>query len=237
MATGIEPAAIAVVTAALLAIIFHRFNQPTVTAYILAGIILGPALLNITSHSQPIQIFSELGLAFLLFLIGLEMDIGDVREIIRPTLLIGIAQMLFMLGSGYLIGQLVGFTFVQSIFAGIFLMFSSTAVVVKMLSDKDQITSLPGRLNISILLLQDVIVVLGLAVLNTGVSTPSQFALGISETVLFIIFAAVFSIISSKYLLKQLFNSYAEEKHGFLIYAVAWLFIFIQISQMLNFSI
>ena len=234
---GIEPIAIAVVVAAALAILFHRFNQPSVTAYILTGILLGPAVFNITSHSETVQIFSELGLAFLLFLIGLEMDVDDVKEIIRPTLFIGIIQMVFMLGSGFLLGQLVGFTLMQSIFAGIFLMFSSTAVVVKMLSDKDQITSLPGRLNVSILLLQDVVVVLILAVLNTGVSSFSQFAIGISETVLFIIFAAVFSVVSSKYLLKHLFNSYAEEKHGFLIYAVAWLFVFIQVSQMLNFSI
>jgi Kef-type K+ transport system membrane component KefB len=237
MATGVEPVAIAVVTAAALAIIFHRFNQPTVTAYILTGILLGPALLNITSHSQPVQLFSELGLAFLLFLIGLEMDVGDVREILKPTLIIGISQMLFMLASGFLIGQLLDFSIVQSVFAGIFLMFSSTAVVVKMLSDKDEITSLPGRLNVSVLLLQDVVVVLGLAVLNTGVSSFSSFALGISETVLFIALAAAFSVLSSKYLLKHLFNSYAEEKHGFLIYAVAWLFIFIEISNMLNFSV
>jgi Kef-type K+ transport system membrane component KefB len=237
MAMGVEPVAIAVVIAAALAIIFRRFNQPTVTAYILTGIILGPALFNITSNSESVQLFSELGLAFLLFLIGLEMDVDDVREILRPTLLIGLVQMVFMFGSGLLIGQLVGFTFIQSVFSGIFLMFSSTAVVVKMLSDKDQITSLPGRLNVSILLLQDVVVVLMLAVLNTGVSSFSSFALGISETIVFILFAAAFSVFSSKYLLKHLFNSYAEEKHGFLIYAVAWLFIFIEISQILNFSV
>lgn len=234
---GVEPVAIAVVTAAALAILFRRFNQPTVTAYILTGIILGPALFNITSNSESVQLFSELGLAFLLFLIGLEMDIGDVKEILRPTLTIGIFQMVFMLTSGFLIGQIVGFSFVQSVFSGIFLMFSSTAVVVKMLSDKDQITSLPGRLNVSILLLQDVVVVLILAVLNTGFSSLSGFALGISETMLFILLAAVFSVFSSRYLLKHLFDSYAEEKHGFLIYAVAWLFIFIEISKILNFSV
>ena len=234
---GVEPVAIAVVTAAALAILFRRFNQPTVTAYILTGIILGPALFNITSNSESVQLFSELGLAFLLFLIGLEMDIGDVKEILRPTLTIGIFQMVFMLTSGFLIGQIVGFSFVQSVFSGIFLMFSSTAVVVKMLSDKDQITSLPGRLNVSILLLQDVVVVLILAVLNTGFSSLSGFALGISETMLFILLAAVLSVFSSRYLLKHLFDSYAEEKHGFLIYAVAWLFIFIEISKILNFSV
>jgi Kef-type K+ transport system membrane component KefB len=237
MATGIEAAAAAVMVAAALAILFHKLNQPTVTAYIITGIILGPAVFGITSHSQPIQVFSELGLAFLLFLIGLEMDVGEVREIINPTLLIGGVQMIFMFASGLLIGNLVGFTLVQSLFAGFFLMFSSTAVVVKMLSDKDQISSLPGRLNVSILLLQDVVVVLALAVLNTGVSSPRTFAIGITETLAFIFLTTLVSLASSKYILKRLFSTYAEEKHGFLIYAVAWLFIFIQISHFLNISI
>jgi Kef-type K+ transport system membrane component KefB len=116
-------------------------------------------------------------------------------------------------------------------------MFSSTAVVVKMLSDKDQISSLPGRLNVSILLLQDVVVVLALAVLNTGVSSPRTFAIGITETLAFIFLTTLVSLASSKYILKRLFSTYAEEKHGFLIYAVAWLFIFIQISHFLNISI
>ncbi|MEF8880433.1 MAG: cation:proton antiporter, partial [Candidatus Nanohaloarchaea archaeon] len=180
MATGIEAAAVAVMVAAALAILFHKLNQPTVTAYILTGVILGPALFNITSRSEPVQIFSEIGLAFLLFLIGLEMDISELGNIIKPTLFIGGVQMVFMFFSGLLLGNVLGFSLLQSIFAGIFLMFSSTAVVVKMLSDNDQVSTLPGRLNVSILLLQDIVVVLGLAVLNTGFSTASKFALGIT---------------------------------------------------------
>ncbi|MFB6158649.1 MAG: cation:proton antiporter [Candidatus Nanohalobium sp.] len=232
-----ESAVLAVVVAAALAIVFHRLNQPSVTAYVITGILLGPAVFGVTSHSEPVRIFSELGLAFLLFLIGLEMDVGDVREIIRPTLFIGLLQMAVMAFAGFTLGQLVGFDFTQSVFAGIFLMFSSTAVVVKMLSDKDEITSLPGRLDVSMLLLQDVVVVLGLTVLNTGASTVPGFAAAVGETTLFIVFAAVFSVLSSKYLLKHLFDSYAEEKHGFLIYAVTWLFVFIQVSELLNLSI
>ncbi len=237
MATGVEAAAVAVMLAAALAILFHKLNQPTVTAYILTGILLGPAVFGITTHSEPIEVFSEIGLAFLLFLIGLEIDVGEIGEIINPTLLIGGVQMVFMFASGLLLGNLVGFSLTQSIFAGVFLMFSSTAVVVKMLSDKDQISTLPGRLNVSILLLQDVVVVLGLAILNTGFTTPSDFALGVTETLGFIALTAGISYISSKFVLKHLFSSYAEEKHGFLIYAVAWLFLFIEISQFLNISI
>lgn len=237
MVTGVESAAVAVMVAAALAILFHKLNQPTVTAYILTGILLGPAVFGITTHSEPIQVFSEIGLAFLLFLIGLEMDVSELGEIINPTLFIGGIQMVFMFASGLLLGNLVGFNLTQSIFAGAFLMFSSTAVVVKMLSDKDQISTLPGRLNVSILLLQDIVVVLGLAVLNTGFSTPAQFGIGIMETLAFIALTAGISYISSRYALKHLFSTYAEEKHGFLIYAVAWLFLFIEISQFLNISI
>jgi Kef-type K+ transport system membrane component KefB len=234
---GVEAAAAAIMVAAALAILFHKLKQPTVTAYILTGLLLGPAVFGITSHSQTIKIFSEIGLAFLLFLIGIEMDISEIGEIINSTMFIGGLQMAFMFCSGLLIGNLLGFTFTKAIFAGIFLMFSSTAVVVKMLADKDQINTLPGRLNVSILLLQDIVVVLGLAVLNTGISTPTKFALGITETLGFIALTALISYISSKYVLKHLFSNYAEEKHGFLIYAVAWLFLFIEISQLLGISI
>jgi Kef-type K+ transport system membrane component KefB len=142
-----------------------------------------------------------------------------------------------MFAAGTAIGLLLGFTQTQSLFTGVFLMFSSTAVVVKMLSDKDQITSLPGRLNVSILLLQDIVVVLALAALNTSASSVPALGLKVVETVAFIALTAAISVISSRYLLSRLFDSYAEEKHGFLIYAVAWLFIFIQISQFLNLSV
>lgn len=237
MVAGVQAAALAAVTASVLAVIFHRLKQPTVTAYILTGILLGPAVFGITSSSETIQLFSELGLAFLLFLIGLEIDVEDVKEIIKPTMLIGGAQMVFMFAAGTAIGLLLGFTQTQSLFTGVFLMFSSTAVVVKMLSDKDQITSLPGRLNVSILLLQDIVVVLALAALNTSASSVPALGLKVVETVAFIALTAAISVISSRYLLSRLFDSYAEEKHGFLIYAVAWLFIFIQISQFLNLSV
>lgn len=237
MVVGVQAAALAVVSAAALAIIFHKLRQPTVIAYILTGLVLGPAVFGVTSHSEAIKLFSELGLAFLLFLIGLEIDVEDVKEIIGPTLLIGGLQMVFMFISGFIIGNLLGFTTVQAAFTGVFLMFSSTAVVVKMLSDKDQITSLPGRLDVSILLLQDIVVVLGLAALNTSANSFTALGFKISETIVFILLTAVVSVISSKYLLSRLFNSFAEEKHGFLIYAVAWLFIFIQVSQFLNLSV
>lgn len=229
--------ALMVLTAAALAILFHKTNQPTVIAYLATGLILGPVAFNLVQENQLTSLMSELGLAFLLFFIGLEMEIDDLKDISKPIVKISLAHMALMAFTGYLIGFLLNFSLVESIFIGGAIMFSSTAVVVKLLSDKDQLSTLPGKLDIGILLMQDLVVILLLTFIKLNLSDPTAIFTGIAKLLFMIVFIGPVAIYASRKILNNWFKGIANNQTIFFIHGLTWLFIFINISQALDVSI
>ncbi|MFB6292131.1 MAG: cation:proton antiporter [Candidatus Nanohaloarchaea archaeon] len=239
MTVGIEAGQsllVVVLVATALAFLARKTRQPTIIAYALTGIILGPVFLDAVTKTELTTFLSELGLALLLFLIGLEIDIEDVREIIRPTLLIAVGQMAATGALGYIVASLLGFALVESLFVGAAAAFSSTAVVVKLLTDKDEITSLPGKLDVGILLIQDVVVVVLLAVMNTEARTLGKVALHLGEVAALISLVGLVSLASSRYLLPRLFKKISGNQHAFFIHGVAWAFLLISLTAYLGIS-
>ncbi|MBC5792425.1 MAG: cation:proton antiporter [Nanohaloarchaea archaeon] len=234
--TGFETFGMAVAVATVFAFIARKTHQPTIIAYIAAGMVLGPVGLGILAQTELTKILSELGLVFLLFLIGLEIDVKKVREVLRPTVLIGIFQMILTFGLGAITGFLLGFTLIESIFIGAASMFSSTALVVKLLTDKDETSSLPGRLDVGILLIQDVAVVIILALISTQLNSPTQAILRLGEVFVMIGVIGVLSYLSSQYLLPQAFKKLSKDLHSFFIHGIAWAFALIFLAQQLNLS-
>ncbi|PSH00015.1 MAG: potassium transporter Kef, partial [Nanohaloarchaea archaeon SW_4_43_9] len=186
MNAGFEALALIIGLATVLSFIAKKTEQPTVISYILTGLILGPVGISLLGQTETTQLFSELGLVFLLFFIGLEINISKVREVLEPTVLIGIAQMALSAALGFATGFLLGFTVIESIFFGAAAMFSSTALVVKILTDKDEASTLPGRLDIGILLIQDIVVVLILAILTANFNSITGTLLRFGEILVMI---------------------------------------------------
>lgn len=234
--TGFESLGLVIAVATLLAFMARRTGQPTIIGYIAAGMILGPVGLGMVTETELTRILSELGLVFLLFLIGLEINVSKIKEVLKPTVLIGISQMAltFMLGAGT--GFILGFTLVESVFIGTASMFSSTALVVKLLTDKDEASSLPGRLDIGILLIQDVAVVIILALISTELASPVQAALRLTEVFVMIGVIGGLSYLSSQYLLPKAFKKLSTDLHSFFIHGIAWAFALIFLAQQLNLS-
>jgi Kef-type K+ transport system membrane component KefB len=237
MATGFESLAILIGVATVLGIVAQKTGQPKVIAYIIAGLLIGPVGLNMVSTNEMTSLFSELGLVFLLFLIGLEIDLEEVREVFTETVWIGIFQMLLTFATGAGTAVALGFDTVTSVFIGAGVMFSSTALVVKLLSNRDEASTLPGRLDVGILLVQDVAVVIILAVLTVNFSNPSQIALKFGEIFLMISLIGVVSITSSKYFFSRILKKISDNQLAFFTHGIAWAFAFIWISQMFNLSL
>ncbi|MFB6200094.1 MAG: cation:proton antiporter [Candidatus Nanohaloarchaea archaeon] len=236
--TGIaESLALLVITATVISYIAYKLNQPAVIAYLVTGILLGPAILSIAGETEATQIFSELGLVFLLFLIGLEINLKKVKEIAKPALITGTAQMLASTILIIPLTLLLGFKPVEAAVIGIACMFSSTALVVKMLSDLNESSSLPGRLNLGILLTQDLAVVLLMAVIGLNAGSPTAAALHLIEIIGLIAVVAVVSLLSSRKLLPKMLKHVSQDKHSFLIHGLAWAFVFISTAQFLNLSL
>ncbi len=141
-------------------------RQPLIVGLIGAGILAGPSVLDLAHADEPIALLSELGIAVLLFLVGLKLDIGLVRSLGPVALATGLGQVAFTAGIGVLLGLALGLDPLASLYIAVALTFSSTIIIVKLLSDKREIDSLHGRIALGVLIVQDIVVVLSMVVVS-----------------------------------------------------------------------
>lgn len=169
-----ELGAIIIITT-LVAYLARLFKQPLIPAYILAGLILGPWL-GLVTDLELIRTTSEIGVALLLFIVGLEMNLKKLKHVSLVSSLGGTLQTVLVFFAGFYAATLFGiFTRIEAVYIGLILAFSSTMVVIKLLSDKKQIDTLHGRIVIGVLLTQDIIAILALSILTTVNSFSLSF--------------------------------------------------------------
>lgn len=141
-------------------------RQPLIVGLIGAGIVAGPAVLGVAQSDEHIQLLSELGIAVLLFLVGLKLDIGLVRSLGPVAVATGLGQIVFTAVIGFGLCIALGLDPLTSVYVAIALTFSSTIIIVKLLSDKREIDSLHGRIALGFLIVQDIFVVLSMVVVS-----------------------------------------------------------------------
>ena len=152
-------------------------RQPLIVSFIAVGILAGPSRLDIVRSDEQINLLAELGIAVLLFLVGLKLDIKLVRTLGPVALTTGLGQVGFTSVIGFAIGLALGFDAVTSLYIAVALTFSSTIIIVKLLSDKREIDSLHGRIALGFLFVQDLVVVLAMIALSAiGVGTTEEAA-------------------------------------------------------------
>ncbi len=169
-----EVAALLVIGAAA-GLVALMLRQPLIVGLIGAGILAGPAVLGVARSDEHIQLLSELGIAVLLFLVGLKLDLGLVRSLGPVAVATGLGQVAFTAVIGFGLCLLLGLDALTSLYVAVALTFSSTIIIVKLLSDKREIDSLHGRIALGFLIVQDIFVVLSMVVV-------SAMAAGASET-------------------------------------------------------
>ncbi|WP_197054290.1 cation:proton antiporter [Sphingomonas sp. 37zxx] len=152
--------------AAAIGFIGMLLRQPLIVSFIAVGILAGPSGLDIAQSSEPIELLAELGVAILLFLVGIKLDLKLVRTLGAVSAATGLGQVLFTSVFGYLICLALGLDSRTSIYVAVALTFSSTIIIVKLLSDKREIDSLHGRIALGFLIVQDLVVVLAMIVLS-----------------------------------------------------------------------
>jgi Kef-type K+ transport system membrane component KefB len=140
-----------------ISLVMRIIKQPLIIGYILTGLVVGPSFLNIVNNDQTINVFANIGIALLLFIIGLGLSPRVIKEVGKVASITGGAQILFTSILGFLAGRLFGYSKTESVLVGLALAFSSTIIVLKLLSDKKEQTRLYGKITIGILLVQDII--------------------------------------------------------------------------------
>ncbi|MEE9280764.1 MAG: cation:proton antiporter, partial [Myxococcota bacterium] len=134
-------------------------RQPLIIAFILVGILEGPAVLGWVTAADQIDLLAKIGIALLLFVVGLKLDLRLVRTLGPLAVVTGLGQMMFISVIGYLAARGFGLQSVAALYVAAALAFSSTIIVVKLLSDKREIDALHGRTAVGVLIVQDIVVI------------------------------------------------------------------------------
>jgi len=161
--------AIILAVAFIISYLVRFFKQPILIGYIIAGMIVSPFILDAVKSNETINIFSELGIAFLLFVVGLHLNPRVIKQMGFKSIVLAAVQMALTFVAGFLFSfYILDYTALVSSFIGIAIMFSSTIIVVKLILDKKQIDSLYSKIAIAILILQDVVAVLVLIFISSS---------------------------------------------------------------------
>jgi Kef-type K+ transport system membrane component KefB len=163
--------------------VMRFLKQPLIVGYILTGILVGPAALNLLHAQDTIELFSKLGITILLFIVGLHMSPKIVKEIGSVSLITGVGQVVFTSIIGFAIALYLGIDRLAAVYVAIALTFSSTIIILKLLSDKGAVQTLYGKIAIGFLLVQDVIATVILIVISsisTGGDQPLVLSLALT---------------------------------------------------------
>lgn len=211
--------------ASVLSIIFKFFKQPAILAYIITGIIVGPVGFIRLDSGEVMSSLGQIGITLLLFMLGLELRLKELRSVGRVAVITGTGQILFTTAVGYLICISLGFSSLTSLYMAIALTFSSTIIIVKLLSDKKDLNSLYGKIAVGILLVQDFVAIFALIILS-GFQNGGEQVSVVSFVLLFLKAIVLFGwvIVFSNTLLPKLVEKIARSSEILFLFSLAWAF-------------
>jgi len=227
---------IVLVLATLVAGIMAKFKQPIIIGHILTGLIVGPFLFRNHGFSDMVDTFSQFGIALLLFIIGLNLSPKVIKEVGKTSFIVGLGQVTFTAILAFLLNSLLGMTLVVSIFLSIALTFSSTIIILKLLSDKQDLSKLYSKIAVGLLLLQDLVV----TIILIGVSAFSGDHVT-WESVLFLVLKGIVAIdllvLFTVYLLPKITAIFAKSQEFLFLFSIGWGLGFATLFYYLGFSI
>jgi len=229
--------ALVLVIATILGLISRSFKQPLILAYIFTGIIISVFGLFKEVNKSILDLLSNLGIAFLLFLVGIDLDTDDLKYVGRAAIFTGLGQIIFTALTGFVLISALGFSTINALYMAFALTFSSTVIIIKLLSEKHDLQSLYGKVAIGYLLVQDFVAILALMIL-------SGFGQGKipSVTVLILIFIKGLFLVGFAYgmaktVLKHVFRLASYSTELLFVSAIAWAFLLSALAELMGFSI
>jgi Kef-type K+ transport system membrane component KefB len=209
------------------------FKQPLIPAYIIVGIIIGP-ILKIVTDTSVLATLSEIGIAFLLFMVGLELDLKKLRDVGALATAGALVQMVVLFAAGYLASYFLGLSHTTAIYMGVVMALSSTMVVIKIFSNRRELDTLHGRIVIGILLMQDLIAILALTFLQSlGEFSAAPIIFKMIEGVALLAFA----ILVGKMVFPAIFKFAAKSQELLFLVSISVCFLFALLFNQIGFSI
>jgi predicted Kef-type K+ transport protein len=182
----------------------------------------------------------QLGIALLLFLVGLELSLDKIRDVGKVAVVAGLGQVVFTAAGGIALSMLLGFTVMESIFLGTALTFSSTVVVVKLLTQKEELDALYGRIAVGIFLVQDLVVIVVLTLL-TGLGQPDEMTPGAIATGVGSSFGGMFvlllaALLSALMSCRRSSTGCRQRGGAVRIWSLCWCFLFVVAAELFHVS-
>ena len=214
-----------------------RMKLPVVVAYLLAGVALS---FFESADASVLYELPEIGIAFVLFLVGMELNFNEIRSLGRPIIFATLVQVALSSVVGFWIAGLFGFTGAEAVLLGTALAFSSTIVIVKTLLEKRDLASLYGKLSVGILLIEDLIAIFLMTAISTNL-LQFGFTLGdVGPLLVFFAKALAFigiAFLASHYVLNRVFDVFARSTEMLFLAAVTWCFVVTSLAVVSGFSV
>lgn len=216
-------------------------RQPMVVSFIGVGVLAGPSVFDLVQSHESIDLLAELGIAVLLFLVGLKLDLKLIRTMGAVSVATGLGQVVFTSVIGFLIGLAIGMDVVSSLYVAVALTFSSTIIIVKLLSDKREVDSLHGRIAIGFLIVQDLAVILAMMVLSSfGVSGEAGSETDVVAHLVRVLLSGAamlaFVIFFIRFVATPLVGRMAHSSELLVTFAIAWAALLAALGHYLGFS-
>ncbi|MGY4884160.1 MAG: cation:proton antiporter [Nanobdellota archaeon] len=229
--------AVILLVAFVISYIINLFKQPILIGYIIAGVLISPFIFELGISTEVINVLSKFGIAFLLFMVGLHLNPKTLKEIGLSSVVIGFLQIALTFLASFLIAfKVLGFDITSSAYIGIALAFSSTILIMKLFSDKQDLESLYAKISIGVLIVQDIVAagVLMFISSTSGENTSSGFA----AANLLIGFALIVVLLLIGYFILPLFTKrIAKSQELLFLFSVCWCFVVAALFNYLGFSI
>ncbi|HKK99773.1 MAG TPA: cation:proton antiporter [Desulfotignum sp.] len=225
--------------ATLTGIVGQKLRQPLIIMFLATGILAGPSFLGIIHSYEQIELLAHMGIALLLFIVGLKLDLNLIRTTGPVALATGLGQIVFTSLIGFAIAWAMDMPVLTAAYVSVALTFSSTIIIVKLLSDKKEIDSLHGQIALGFLIVQDIAAILALVTLTTLGSSVSQEGPAYFQIVLIGAKGLGMLVIvglTMKYVIPYLLERLAHSLELLTLFAIAWAVLLGAGSEMLGFS-
>lgn len=223
----------------LLGVIATKLRQPLIVSFILVGIIAGQDVLGLISAHSEIKVLASFGITLLLFIVGLKLDLETIKTFGGTILLLGFGQIIFTTLAGWWVTWLCGIEWHAALFLALALTFSSTIIIIKVLSDRYEIDSLYGRLSIGILIIQDIVAVLAIIVL-TSLSLETNSYTHLQWELIALLLKGLgfmaFLWILMHFVLPRVIDQFARSNELLILFALSWAVILAVVANSLGFS-
>ncbi len=224
------------VVSALVSMVMRALKQPMIIAYVITGLIVGPSLLGLVQTPETMEVLANFGVALLLFIIGLGLNPRIVKEVGKVSLIVGAGQILFTTVIGYILAKSIGYNSVTSLYIATAFAFSSTIIILKLLSDKKEQNKLFGKIAMGLLLLQDIAA--SFALLFAAAASSGQLSY---QELLWLAVKGILLVSSTllftQIIIKPMTNFFAKSQELLFLFAIAWGFGIATLFYSLGFSL